>query len=45
MMRRLNVHGRGLAVGTALLPIVPEAVLFDHWRGDTRIRPGADPGC
>ena len=34
----------GLDVGTALVPIVPGAVLFDLLVGDARIRPDADAG-
>ena len=54
VMRWLDEHGHGLAVGTAdparpgqgsvRVPIVPAAVLFDLWVGDARIRPGADDG-
>lgn len=44
VMRWLDAHGRGLAVGPARVPIVPAAVLFDLWVGDARIRPDADTG-
>ncbi len=44
VMRWLDEHGHGLAVGPARVPIVPAAVLFDLWLGDPRIRPGADDG-
>ena len=44
VMRWLDEHGHGLAVGPARVPIVPAAVLFDLWVGDARIRPGADDG-
>lgn len=44
VMRWLDEHGHGLAVGHARVPIVPAAVLFDLWVGDARIRPGADDG-
>lgn len=44
VMRWLDEHGHGLAVGPARVPIVPAAVLFDLWSGDPRIRPGADDG-
>lgn len=44
VMRWLDEHGHGLAVGPARVPIVPAAVLFDLWVGDPRIRPGAADG-
>ena len=44
VMRWLDEHGHGLAVGPARVPIVPAAVLFDLWIGDPRIRPGAAEG-
>ena len=44
VMRWLEEHGHGLAVGPALVPIVPAAVLFDLWLGDARIRPDAATG-
>jgi L-aminopeptidase/D-esterase-like protein len=44
VMRWLDEHGHGLAVGPARVPIVPAAVLFDLWLGDARIRPGAEAG-
>ncbi|ODU09940.1 MAG: peptidase S58 [Rubrivivax sp. SCN 71-131] len=44
VMRWLDEHGHGIAVGPARVPIVPAAVLFDLWVGDARIRPGADDG-
>ena len=54
VMRWLEEHGHGLWVGPAdrqgsasrpiLVPIVPAAVLFDLWVGDSRIRPDADAG-
>ena len=44
VMRWLEEHGHGLAVGPVRVPIVPAAVLFDLWLGDARIRPGADTG-
>jgi L-aminopeptidase/D-esterase-like protein len=44
VMRWLDEHGRGLAVGPARVPIVPAAVLFDLWLGDARIRPDAATG-
>ncbi len=44
VMRWLDEHGIGLAVGTARVPIVPAAVLFDLLVGDARIRPDAAAG-
>ena len=44
VMRWLDERGYGLAVGPALVPIVPAAVLFDLWLGDPRIRPDASTG-
>ncbi len=44
VMRWLEEHGHGLAVGPARVPIVPAAVLFDLWIGDARIRPDATTG-
>jgi L-aminopeptidase/D-esterase-like protein len=44
VMRWLDEHGHGLAVGPARVPIVPAAVLFDLWQGDPRIRPDASAG-
>jgi L-aminopeptidase/D-esterase-like protein len=44
VMRWLDEQGIGLAVGTARVPIVPAAVLFDLLVGDPRIRPGAEAG-
>jgi len=44
VMRWLDEHGRGFAVGPARVPIVPAAVLFDLWLGDARIRPDAEAG-
>ena len=44
VMRWLDEHGHGLAVGPARVPIVPAAVLFDLWVGDPRIRPDATDG-
>ncbi|MBN8726477.1 MAG: P1 family peptidase [Xanthomonadales bacterium] len=47
VMRWLEEHGTGLAVGDApgqIVPIVPAAVLFDLHLGDARVRPGADAG-
>ena len=44
VMRWLEEHGHGLAVGPARVPIVPAAVLFDLWVGDASIRPDAAAG-
>ncbi len=44
VMRWLEERGHGIAVGSARVPIVPAAVLFDLWVGDARIRPGAAEG-
>jgi L-aminopeptidase/D-esterase-like protein len=44
VLRWLARHGHGLAVGPARVPIVPAAVLFDHWLGDAAIHPDADCG-
>ena len=44
VMRWLEEHGHGLAVGPALVPIVPAAVLFDLWLADAHIRPDAATG-
>ncbi|MBE2261799.1 MAG: P1 family peptidase [Burkholderiaceae bacterium] len=44
VMRWLEAHGVGLDVGSARVPIVPAAVLFDLYVGDARIRPDAQAG-
>ena len=44
VMRWLEERGHGLPVGTARVPIVPAAVLFDLWLGDATIRPDAAAG-
>ncbi len=44
VMRWLDEHGHGIAVGPARVPIVPAAVLFDLWVGDAAIRPTAEDG-
>ena len=44
VVRWLEEHGHGVAVGPARVPIVPAAVLFDLWAGDPRIRPDAAAG-
>jgi L-aminopeptidase/D-esterase-like protein len=43
-MRWLESQGIGLDVGSALVPIVPAAVLFDLLVGDAHIRPDAQAG-
>lgn len=44
VMRWLEEHGIGVPVGPARVPIVPAAILFDLWHGDTSIRPDAAAG-
>ncbi len=44
VMRWLDEQGVGLQVGPGRIPIVPAAVLFDLYLGDTRIRPDAQAG-
>ena len=44
VMRWLDERGIGIAVGAARVPIVPAAILFDLWVGDSRIRPDAAAG-
>ena len=44
VMRFLEERGKGFAIGPALVPIVPAAVIFDLLVGDPRARPGADEG-
>jgi L-aminopeptidase/D-esterase-like protein len=45
VMRWLEERGVGLPVGPQVrVPIVPAAVLFDLWLGDSRIRPDAGTG-
>jgi L-aminopeptidase/D-esterase-like protein len=44
VMRWLEEHGHGFAVGHVRVPIVPAAVLFDLWHGDLSIRPDAGAG-
>ena len=43
-MRWLEEQGIGLQVGPGRIPIVPAAVLFDLYLGDTAIRPDAQAG-
>ncbi|HYF43911.1 MAG TPA: P1 family peptidase [Ramlibacter sp.] len=44
VMRWLEEQGIGLQVGPGRIPIVPAAVLFDLYLGDTSIRPDAQAG-
>ena len=44
VMRWLEEQGHGFAVGTVRVPIVPAAVIFDLWQGNTRVRPDAAAG-
>lgn len=44
VMRWLDERGFGVPVGPARVPIVPAAILFDLWIGDTTIRPDAASG-
>jgi len=44
VMRYLEEHGVGLAIGTARVPIVAGAVIFDLLTGDPRARPDAAAG-
>ncbi|AEG92254.1 P1 family peptidase [Ramlibacter tataouinensis] len=44
VVRWLEERGIGLQVGPGRIPIVPAAVLFDLYLGDTRIRPDAQAG-
>jgi L-aminopeptidase/D-esterase-like protein len=44
VMQWLDERGFGVQVGPARVPIVPAAILFDLWVGDTRIRPDAASG-
>jgi L-aminopeptidase/D-esterase-like protein len=44
VMRWLEERGHGFEVGSVRVPIVPAAVIFDLWRGDTSIRPDAEAG-
>ena len=44
VMRWLEEHGHGFAVGAVRVPIVPAAVIFDLWHGDTQLRPDGAAG-
>ncbi len=45
VMHWLEAQGRGVQVGLARVPIVPAAVIFDLWLGDSTIRPDAESGA
>lgn len=44
VVRYLEEHHLGYAVGDVIVPIVPAAILYDLQIGDSRIRPTADSG-
>jgi L-aminopeptidase/D-esterase-like protein len=44
VMRYLEERGIGFPVGSAVVPIVPAAILFDLGVGDSKIRPNAESG-
>jgi L-aminopeptidase/D-esterase-like protein len=44
VMRYLEERGIGFKVGTAVVPIVPAAILFDLALGDSKVRPDAEAG-
>lgn len=44
VMRWLEEHGRGVPVGPVRVPIVPAAVVFDLFVGDTSVRPDESHG-
>jgi len=44
VMRFLDEHRLGYAVGDVIVPIVPAAILYDLQIGDSKIRPTADSG-
>lgn len=44
VMRWLEERGIGVPVGPARVPIVPAAILFDLWIGDSSFRPDAASG-
>jgi L-aminopeptidase/D-esterase-like protein len=44
VVRWLEAQGIGLPVGPVRVPIVPAAILFDLWFGDTTVRPDAAAG-
>jgi L-aminopeptidase/D-esterase-like protein len=44
VMRYLEEHGLGFHFGSAVVPVVPAAILFDLGVGDAKIRPTAESG-
>lgn len=44
VMRYLDENGIGYPAGSAIVPIVPAAILIDLQIGDSKIRPNADSG-
>ena len=44
VVRFLEEHGLGYAVGDVVVPIVPAAILYDLEIGDSKIRPTAESG-
>jgi L-aminopeptidase/D-esterase-like protein len=44
VMRYLEEHGLGYHFGSAVVPIVPAAILFDLGVGDSKIRPTVESG-
>jgi L-aminopeptidase/D-esterase-like protein len=44
VMRFLEERGIGFKLGTAVVPIVPAAILFDLALGDPKVRPDAEAG-
>ena len=44
VLRYLEQHGQGFAVGPVRVPIVPGAVIFDLLTGDPAARPGPESG-
>jgi L-aminopeptidase/D-esterase-like protein len=44
VMRWLEARGHGYEVGKVRVPIVPAAVIFDLWHGNTALRPDAAAG-
>ncbi len=44
VVRFLEEHGLGYAVGNVVVPIVPAAILYDLEIGDAKIRPTAESG-
>jgi L-aminopeptidase/D-esterase-like protein len=44
VMRSLEERGIGFDVGITRVPLVCEAILFDLWCGDSKVRPNAEMG-